>query len=153
MILLFLTPFTIYFNIIYVICGASDMLDGIIARKTGHASAFGEKLDSIADLIFTAVCLYKIIPLLSFPVWLWIWTALIASVKIVNIISGYVCRHKLVMLHTTANKVTGFMLFLLPLTLTFADLKYAAIPVCLIASFAAIQEGHFIRTGAEPPDN
>jgi CDP-diacylglycerol--glycerol-3-phosphate 3-phosphatidyltransferase len=26
------------------------------------------------------------------------------------------------------------------------DLKYTAIPVCAVATFAAIQEGHFIRT-------
>ena len=39
------------------------------------------------------------------------------------------------------------MLFLLPLTLAVWDLKYSSVPVCVIAAFAAVQEGHMIRTG------
>lgn len=44
---------------------------------------------------------------------------------------------------------TGALLFVLPLTLPFINLKYSALAVCLVATFAAIQEGHFIRTGKE----
>lgn len=51
--------------------------------------------------------------------------------------------------HTIMNKVTGFMLFILPLTFVFIELKYSAVVVCTIATFAAIQEGHLIRTGRE----
>ena len=47
------------------------------------------------------------------------------------------------------NKVTGVLLFLLPLTIPAAPLKYAAVIVCTAATFAAIQEGHLIRTGRE----
>ena len=55
-----------------------------------------------------------------------------------------------------ANLITGLriicsiaLLFVLPLTLPFINLKYSALAVCLVATFAAIQEGHFIRTGKE----
>ena len=44
---------------------------------------------------------------------------------------------------------TGALFFVLPLTLPFINLKYSALAVCFIATFAAIQEGHFIRTGKE----
>ena len=37
----------------------------------------------------------------------------------------------------------------LPMTLPVAELKYSASLVCTVATFAAIQEGHFIRTGKE----
>ena len=37
-------------------------------------------------------------------------------------------------------------LFILPLTFSFIDLRYSAAVVCLVATFAAVQEGHFIRT-------
>ena len=47
------------------------------------------------------------------------------------------------------NKATGILLFLLPLTIPAVPLKYSAIVVCAVATFAAIQEGHFIRTGRE----
>lgn len=42
--------------------------------------------------------------------------------------------------------VVGFSLFILPLTFGIVDLKYSTIVVCAVATFAAIQEGHLIRT-------
>ena len=44
------------------------------------------------------------------------------------------------------NKVTGVLLFILPLTFSIIPLIYSAIPVCAVATFAAVQEGHFIRS-------
>jgi len=43
------------------------------------------------------------------------------------------------------NKVTGVLLFLLPLTFSFIELKYSATVVCVIATFAAVHEGYLIR--------
>ena len=34
-----------------------------------------------------------------------------------------------------------------PLTLSIVPLKYTGIPICSVATFAAVQEGHFIRKG------
>lgn len=143
--LLFCVPFGITFWICYVWCGVSDMIDGPIARKTGSVSRTGSILDSIADLLFVAVCFVKILPLVIIPTWLWVWVALIAVIKIINLILGFVCQHKLVMPHTTANKVSGLLLFLLPIAYEFVGLEYPAILICLVTSFAAIQEGHLIR--------
>ena len=50
------------------------------------------------------------------------------------------------------NKATGMLLFLLPLTLAFIDLKYSGVFVSAVATFAAIQEGHLIRTGMQHTD-
>ncbi len=83
----------------------------------------------------------------NIPVWLYVWIGIIALIRIINIVSGYIMQKRIVMLHTIMNKVTGFLLFILPMTLPFVEIKYTAIPVCAAASFAAIQEGHFIRTG------
>jgi CDP-diacylglycerol--glycerol-3-phosphate 3-phosphatidyltransferase len=47
------------------------------------------------------------------------------------------------------NKVTGLLLFLLPLTISFVELKYAAIVVCSVATFSAIQEGVYVITDSE----
>ena len=41
------------------------------------------------------------------------------------------------------------VIFTLPLTVTIIDLKYSGAFVCAAATFAAIQEGHLIRTGAD----
>ena len=147
--LLFCPAFSLSFYILYLAAGLSDMIDGSVARNTGTASEFGAKLDTAADFVFVAVCLWKLLPGLAVPLWLWIWIALIALIKMVNIISGYVIRKKYVAIHTVMNKVTSILLFILPLTLSVAELKYSAPLVCMAATFAAIQEGHFIRTGRE----
>ena len=125
------------------------MVDGTIARKTNTDSEFGAKLDSVADFIFAVISLVKLLPKIHIPRWLWIWILAIAMIKIVNIISGFVCKRRLKVEHTIMNKITEFLLFALPLTLVFIELKYSAVIVCLIATFAAIQEGHLIRTGRE----
>lgn len=135
------------FYYLYVIAGITDMIDGAVARKTNTLSEFGAKLDTAADLVFVAVCLIKLIPLLDIPKWLYVWIAIIALVKVTNIVSGYVMRKEFVAAHTVMNKGTGILLFILPLTLRAFDLKYTGTAVCAVAAFAAVQEGHYIRTG------
>ena len=148
-LMLFSPAFSVQFYILYLICGLTDMVDGTIARKTNTESEFGAKLDSVADFIFVVISLVKLLPVIHIPRWLWIWILVIAIIKIINVISGFICKRRLMVEHTIMNKVTGFMLFILPLTFVFIELKYSAVVVCTIATFAAIQEGHLIRTGRE----
>lgn len=147
LVLLLLKVPSIPFCIIYSVCGLTDMLDGFVARKTHSQSEFGAKLDSISDLVFVAVCLIKLLPVLEFKTWIWIWIALIFAVKIFNVILGYAVEKKLVMLHTVANKITGLLLFLLPLFIGTEIINIAAILVCAVATFAAVQEGYLIKIG------
>lgn len=147
LVLLFCPAFSPIFYVLYLIAGLSDIADGIIARKTNSVSKFGSGFDSIADFVFVAVCLIKVLPVMDIPIWLYVWTAVIFFVKIINIISGYVMQKRYVAVHTTMNKVTGALLFLLPMTFTIVPLIYTGIPICSIATLAAVQEGHFIRTG------
>lgn len=148
-LLLFFQTFSSWFYILYLVCGFTDMIDGSIARKTNSSSKFGARLDSVADFVFVVACLVKLLPTMQIPSWLWIWIAVIAAIKISNVVSGFVCKKRFVVEHTIMNKVTGLLLFMLPLTLAFIDLKYSATVICCIATFAALQEGHFIRTGRE----
>ena len=145
--LLFTAPFSAAFYGFYIYCGLSDMADGAVARKTHTESRLGAYLDSVADLIFVAVCLVRLLPVLAVPRWLWVWMAVIVLIKIINVVSGWVCWHRIVLLHTAANRLTGFLLFLVPLLLLYLPLETLAVPLGIVAAFAAIQEGHFIRTG------
>ena len=145
--LLLCPVFSPIFYAMYLIAGLSDMADGIVARKTNSVSEFGSRFDGVADFVFVAVCLIKILPVLDIPIWLYVWTAVIFFVKIINIISGYVMQKKYFAVHTTMNKATGVLLFMLPLTLSIVPLIYTGIPICSVATFAAVQEGHFMRTG------
>ena len=149
-IVLLLCPvFSPAFFVLYIAAGLSDMLDGFAARKTDTVSELGARLDAIADFVFVVVCLIKLLPVLSLPAGLYIWIGIIALIKIVNIVSGFAVQKKLVAVHSVMNKATGVLLFLLPLTIPAVPLKYSAIVVCAAATFAAIQEGHFIRTERE----
>ena len=143
-LLLFFPAFSLDFYITYLLCGFSDMVDGTIARKTNNTSQLGSQLDTIADLIFVVVSLFKLLPVIHIPWWLWIWAAVIAVIKISNIIGGYVFKKQFISVHTIMNKVTGLLLFLLPLTIHFFELNYIAIAVCSIATLAAIQERFYI---------
>ena len=149
MALLFFPVFSFWFYTFYILCGITDMIDGRIARKTNSESSFGAVFDTAADFIFVLTAFFKIAPALQIPNWLIIWVCVIALIKAINLISGFICQKKFVALHTVMNKVTGVLLFLLPLTLSFIELKYSALVICPVATFAAIQEGHYIRTGKD----
>ena len=147
--LLFCPVFSPVFYVLYLIAGLSDMIDGTIARRINTVSEFGARFDTAADFVFVVVCLIKLLPVINMPVWLWVWIVMIALIKTVNIISGYIVQRKLAVVHSVMNKVTGVMLFILPLTFSIIPLTYSAIPVCAVATFSAVQEGHFIRTGRD----
>ena len=146
-VLLFCPAFSPAFYMFYIMAGLSDMLDGFAARKTNTASRFGARLDTTADYVFVIVCLIKLLPVIRIPVWLYVWTGIIALIKVINIISGFAVQKMFIAVHSEMNKATGFLLFLLPLTIPVFPLKYSAIVACAVATFAAIQEGHLIRTG------
>ncbi len=145
-ILLLFTPvFSPAFYTWYLLAVFTDMIDGTVARKTKTVSEFGSKLDTIADFIFIIVCLLKLIPVLAVPKLLWLWVGIIAAIKIFNVIRGFRLQKQLAAEHTVMNKVTGLLLFILPVTMQFIELRYSAVVVCTVATFAAIQEGTLIR--------
>lgn len=142
--LLFCSPARVAFWVIYGLCGISDMLDGYLARKLHTESKAGAVLDSVADICFVACCAIKLIPVLQIPTWLWIWAGVIVLIKLVNQISALVVCNRFCFPHTLANKITGLLLFL-SVPMTF----WSFIPIAFVtgvATFAAVQEGHFIRT-------
>ena len=134
------------FWVLYIVCGISDMADGWLARKLKCVTKTGALLDSLADICFVACCAWQILPILELPQWLWLWAGVIVAMKVVNQLSALVMYGRCCFPHTLANKVTGFLLFIaVPMTFwSIAPISTAAI----VATFAAIQEGHFIRRNA-----
>ena len=128
---------------LYVLCGLSDILDGWMARKLHAESKTGAVLDSVADIVFVACCAIRLLQVLEVPVWLCIWAGVIVFIKMVNQVSALVVCERFCFPHTWANKLTGFLLFL-----TVPTMFWSVIPISIVAAlatFAAIQEGHFIR--------
>ena len=141
--------FYISFYIMYLFCGITDMVDGTIARKTKSVSELGARLDTVADSVFVAVCFVKILPLIQFPTWLWTWIVIIAIIKIDNVVWGLISNKKLVSIHTILNKVTRFILFLLPLTFSFIEPIYSSTVMCFVATLSAINEVYYTRIDKE----
>ena len=147
--LLFIPLSSACFYVFYLFCGFTDMIDGTIARKTGAVSKLGAKLDTIADFVFMLVCSIKIFPLIRIALWLWVWIIIIASIKIFNIAFVFIRKKKLISIHSLFNKITGFALFLLPLSLTFVETAYSVATICLLATIAVVQEVYLIAKGQE----
>ena len=138
--------FSIAFYIIYIYCGISDILDGFIARKSKNESKLGARLDSASDIIFVIVAIIKILPALNLSKGIIIWIVIIALIKIINVICSCIYHKKLLLLHTVANKITGCLLFVTPFIIVNTNSIIFEIIICSIATFAVVQEGHYIRT-------
>jgi len=145
--MIFCKTLSVIFIILYIAAGVTDMLDGFAARKFNAASSFGERYDSIADVFFIGICIFKILPVLNLKIWQIIWIAVIAIIKGSNLLFSYFYHRKKRFLHTTANRVTGFLLFLSLLFLVWVQEDYIILFLCTVATIAAIQEGHYIRIG------
>ena len=135
---------SVVFWIIYGLCGISDIVDGWLARKLKCVTKTGALLDSMADICFVVCCAWKLLPILELPQWLWLWAGVIVAIKVVNQLSARVMYGHCCFPHTTANKITGLLLYIaVPMTVC------SIVPITIVAAvatFAAVEEGHFIRT-------
>ena len=129
---------------LYVLCGFSDMADGWLARKLHAETEAGAIWDSVADIVFVACCAIRLFQVLEIPVWLCIWAGVIVFIKMVNQVSALAVFNRFCFPHTWANKLTGFLLFLSVPTMFWSMIPISI--VAAIATFAAVQEGHYIRT-------
>ena len=120
------------------------MVDGWMARKLHAETIAGAILDSVSDIVFVACCAIRLLPVLEIPVWLWIWAGVIVFIKMVNQVSALVVYKRFCFPHTWANKLTGLLLFL-AVPAAFRSVIPVAI-VAAVVTFAAVEEGHFIRT-------
>ena len=109
----------------------SDIADGWLARRLKCVTKKGALLDSLADICFVACCAWKFLPILELPQWLWLWAGVIVAIKVVNQISALVMYGRFQFPHTTANKATGFLLFI-AVPMTF----FTVIPIAIVASVA-----------------
>lgn len=104
------------FYIVYTLGGLTDAVDGTVARKMKLESEFGAKLDSVADLLFYAVMLLKLLPYLirMLPAWLWWSVGAAVAVRAAAYLAA-LCKYKrFASLHTWLNKATGLVLFPAP---------------------------------------
>ena len=127
---------------VYTLTGLTDALDGWLARKTGTASDFGARLDSIADLLFYTVLLLRLSPVLwrMLPAAIWYAVAGILLVRLAAYATAAVKYHRFAALHTWLNKLTGAAVFLLPYVLALSKGVGYSWAVCVLAFAASVEE-------------
>lgn len=140
--LLFLEPLSPIFYIVYTLAGASDILDGCIARMMKTTSELGAKLDSIADLMFYAVMLIKIFPIMWIRLsrTIWIVVGMILVLRAISCTVAAVRERRFASLHTYWNKLTGAAVFSIPYIIQQPIANPFCWGVCGIAGIATIRE-------------
>lgn len=139
-VLVFIKPFSEPFFIIYSICGISDILDGMIARKMNLVSKNGQILDSIADFFMVIVFVFIFMLNFKFPLFGTHWVIIILIIRLTSLSVGFIRYKQLTFLHTYANKLTGIVLFCFPFMYIGLGLYTTTILVCFIASISAMEE-------------
>jgi len=140
--LLFIEPMSLAFYIVYTVSGLSDMLDGFVARKLNVSSAFGARLDSVADLLFYTVMLIRIFPVLwaILPYGIWIGVGIVLVIRIMAYITATVKYRQFAAQHTYMNKITGGSVFLVPYIIKTPMYVGLCTLVVIIAGLASLEE-------------
>jgi len=120
--LVFLTPFSGVFIVLFAIAALTDSIDGQLARRIkGGASELGAAIDSIADIIMVIMIVFVIMPAMQLWGWLWIAYISVLSLKVVASTSiGFIRFKEFISLHTISFKALVIALFSYPLIYYFA---------------------------------
>ena len=140
LLILAVKPFGLSFFVLYMLCGISDVLDGWIARKFDLVSRQGQLLDSIADTVMVAILLFIFFSSFYLPLHFIYWIAIICICRLSSFIVGFIKYCQLAFLHTYANKITGVLLFCLPILYHIIGLNATLIILCFVASASSIEE-------------
>lgn len=140
--LIFTTPFSLVFYIVYSFTGITDVLDGFIARKLKVASEFGAKLDSVADVLFNLTMIIKILPALLelLPTFIWFLVGVIIALRVASYVVSAVKFRKIASLHTIMNKVTVFLVFVVPFFVHTPVIVGLCTLICVLGIVATLED-------------
>ena len=133
-------PFSAAFWACYLCGGASDLLDGPVARALHIQSEVGAKLDSAADLVFAAAIAVVVVRNVPLPTWLWACAGCVAALRVAGYGVGFAKYRSFSALHTYANKATGALIFAFPLLYALLGLTVSGVILCAAAFFSSVEE-------------
>jgi len=135
------------FLLVFLVCGLTDVLDGMVARRFDACSEHGHVLDSVSDVVLVAILLYCVIPAVGWEGWMIVWIAAIAVVRIAAFGIGSVRYGKPAFVHTYMNKAAGLLLFLAPFLLVAVGAPVTVGVVCGVASISSAEYLYINITG------
>ncbi len=141
-VLLFITPMSKLFYVIYTLCGVTDIVDGFVARATKTTSELGARLDSIADILFYTVMLSRVFPILKekLPWWIWIGVVVIILIRCTAYSVAALKYHRFASVHTYMNKLSGAVVFTVPYFIKGSLAIPFSLAICIIAGIASTEE-------------
>jgi len=142
-------PLSAPFMTAYILGGASDIIDGPIARKFNVATQFGAALDGGVDLVFLFVALFRIAPVVEFSSWLWIWIGIAIALKLSGTVVGYIRHKQVIFLHTLIGKFFMLNLLFFPVYYLFFPADAILIVLLVLVTFIAIEDIYINSTSTE----
>ena len=139
---MFIEPMSVLFYVVYSLCGLTDVVDGYLARKTNSTSELGARLDSVADLLFYTVMLFRVFPILwkKLPRWIWFAVITILFLRAVVYVLAFIKYRPLPSLHPYLNKLSGLMIFLIPFSMIIDALTPFCIAIAVVSFLAVVEE-------------
>ncbi len=127
--------------ILFASAGLTDLLDGIIARRTGTVSRLGARLDSAADLVMFGVMIACAVVWAGTALWALVpWLVAVAVIRVVNLLIAALKFKMFAGIHTWGNKLTGLMIFAAFGVYILTDSLTALIPAVAVAGLSALEE-------------
>ena len=137
--LFFLRGLTGSFFVIYLICAASDLLDGPIARMTKSTGLTGSMLDSIGDTLMYTGMMKVVLGAYGIPGWALVW---LVAALVLHVVSALIALQRFgtfYFSHTVSGKLLGGAFFLTPFAFFHGLSALHVLLVCLIATYSAVE--------------
>ena len=151
-VVLYLKKHMVAATVLVVVSGASDMLDGFIARTFNQVSDLGKLLDPIADKLFLVSAFIALGIAGALPVWL----IVLVILRDLLIVAGAFAYHRLVEPLSAAPSAIGKFNTLAQVALILVVLAGRAgfalpfdlesVLVWIVAVLAVISGGHYVYT-------
>lgn len=136
--------------VLFASAGLTDLLDGIIARRTGTVSRLGAKLDSAADMVMFGVMIACAVVWAGGALWTLVpWLAAVTAVRVANLIIAALRFRTFAGIHTWGNKLTGLLIFVSFGVYILTDSLNALIPAIVVAGLTALEEMLILLTSKE----
>ena len=132
-------PTSPVFLTIVAACGASDILDGFLARRWDAVSRTGSILDSTADVAFMTVLVLCIVSYYPLEPWMIVWASAIAVLRILAFAIGYARQGEPGFVHTYLNKAAGALLFFSPFIIILMGLSASWTLICSVATVSSVE--------------
>ncbi len=149
-LLLFLPVPSVWFYVIYAMCGVTDVLDGYLARKLRCVTRSGSVLDSVADAVLFVCLLLRFLMLIDWKLWVVICVAAIALLRVISVAIGLIRFKKFMSIHTFANKIAGTVVFISPVLYGIFKSDVTVIIAVVAAVLSSVEEIALLLRADEP---